>query len=350
MSASAHNFPEPIFDVADLSTFELFSPVVDETVWFFTNLLGMIETARSGDSVFLRGYEDPYAHSLKITHREKAGMGYAGWRATSPQALERRVEAIDRCGLGRGWVEGEVGVGPAYEFTTPDGSVQRINWEVEYYRPEKDQRSVVLNRVQRRPLSGVPVRALDHVNLLSLDVTANKRFFAEQLGFKLSEHIVLGDDVEAGAWLRSMTRSHDVALVKDAGGGGRLHHVAFLYGNTQHLIDACDVLTDHGIEFEAGPAAHAISQAQFIYVFEPGGNRIELVGTPGYQVTDPSWEPVRWAQDTIDDAIIWYGSPLPAEFDTYGTPHSGPTAYRTPNRYVAAEAGMILRADPPARV
>lgn len=335
--------PEPVFDVAELASFELFSPVVDETVWFFKNLLGMIETAREGDSVYLRGFEDPYGHSLKITDRSTPGMGHAGWRASSVAALDRRVEAIERAGLGLGWVEGEVGMGPAYEFTTPDGAVQRIGWEVAYYEAPAAEKSVVLNRAQRRPLNGVPIRSLDHLNILSRDVTENKRFFADQMGFKLSEHIVLPDNVEAGAWLRAMTRSHDVALVKDGvGDGGRLHHVAFLYGNPQHLMDACDVLTDNGLEIEAAMASHAVSQAQFLYVFEPGGNRIELVGTPGYSITDPTWTPVTWAQGAIDNAIIWFGSELPAEFDTYGTPLVGPTDYRTANRYVATEAEMIL--------
>ena len=221
--------------------------------------------------------------------------------------------------------------------------MQRIHWDVEYYKPAPAEKTVLLNRPNRRPLSGVPLRGLDHLNMLARNVTDNKEFFAENLGFKLSEHVVFGDNTEGGAWMRLQTRSHDVAFTRDAAGqGGRLHHVAFSYGNTQHLEDACDVLTDHGLELEAGPARHAISQAQFVYVFEPGGNRIELVGVAGYDVTDPSWEPVTWAQDDLDRAIIWYGAPLPKEFDTYGTPHSGPTNYRTPNRYIATEAALLL--------
>jgi len=334
---------EPMFELAEFSSFELFSPVVDETLWFFKDLLGMIETGRQGDSVYLRGWQDPYSHSLKITYRDRPGMGSAGWRAMSQPALERRVKALESTGRGRGWVDGEVGVGDAYEFTLPDGALQRIHWDVEYYKPTPAEKTVLLNRPNRRPLSGVPLRGLDHLNMLARNVTDNKEFFAENLGFKLSEHVVFGDNTEGGAWMRLQTRSHDVAFTKDATGqGGRLHHVAFSYGNTQHLEDACDVLTDHGLELEAGPARHAISQAQFVYVFEPGGNRIELVDVAGYDVTDPSWEPVTWAQDDLDRAIIWYGAPLPKEFDTYGTPHSGPTNYRTPNRYIATEAALLL--------
>jgi catechol 2,3-dioxygenase len=337
------NRPEPMFEVAEFGSFELFSPNVDETVWFFKDLLGMIETERSGNSVFLRGFDDPYKHTLKVTERDQPGMGFAGWRAMSAQALDRRVKAIEESGRGRGWVEGECGVGPAYEFTTPDGGIQRLNWEVEYYQAPDDQKSVLLNRVQRRPLQGVPIKKIDHLNLLAKDVTANKEFVRDVLGFKLSENIMFDGDVEAGAWLRLQTRSHDLAFTKDrTGEGGRLHHVAFLLGNTQHLQDACDVLTDHGLELEAGPAHHGISQAEFLYVLEPGGNRIELVGQLGYDVHDPSFEPITWRQNKLDNAIIWYGSPLPEEFDTYGTPNFGPTAYRTPNRYIQAEAQLLL--------
>lgn len=337
------HLPERIFDIAEFSSFELFSPCVDETVWFFRDLLGMIETARTGDSVYLRAYEDPYGHSLKITYRDKPGMGFAGWRASSQAALERRVKAIEATGLGRGWVEGEVGIGPAYEFTTPDGAIQRLNWEVAYYRAPPELQSVVVNRPQRRPLQGVPVRSLDHLNILSKDVTANKKFFEQTLGFQLREHIMFEDESEVGAWLSCWTRTHDVALVKDgAGNGGRLHHVAFLYGVQQHLEDICDILVDAGLEIEAGPAWHAISRSKFMYVLEPGGNRIELVGQLGPEIHDPSWEPVNWALNSLDHAIIWYGAKLPEEFDTYGTPVAGPTAYRTPNRYIAAEAAHLF--------
>ncbi|WP_267618712.1 VOC family protein [Gordonia bronchialis] len=342
---------EPMFDVAQFSSIELFSPCVDESVWFFKDLLGMVETGRAGDSVYLRAFEDPYLHSLKLTYGDQPGLGFAGWRAMSQPALERRAKAIEATGLGRGWIDSDHGHGPAYEFTTPDGHVQRIGWEVEYFTAPQSERSVLLNRPQRRPLNGVPTRRLDHLNLLSRNVTDNKQFFADNLGFKLREHIVFGDETEGGAWMSVTNQTHDIAFVKDQGGdGGRLHHVAFHYGIPQHLDDLADIFTDYGIEMEAGPARHAISQALFLYVLEPGGNRIELIGGSGYSITDPSWRPVKWAQDDLDNAIIWYGSPLPSEFDTYGTPLAGPTEYRTPNRYIAAEAAAILGKPAPATV
>jgi catechol 2,3-dioxygenase len=74
---------------------------------------------------------------------------------------------------------------------------------------------------------------------------------------------------------------------------------------------------------EAGPGKHGISQALFLYVFEPGGNRVELFGDAGYLIFDPDWKPVTWTEENLDSAIIWYGAPLPAEYFLYGTPPVG---------------------------
>jgi catechol 2,3-dioxygenase len=73
-------------------------------------------------------------------------------------------------------------------------------------------------------------------------------------------------------------------------------------------------------KIEAGPGKHGISQAYFMYVFEPGGNRIELFGDAGYLIFDPDWKPVTWREENLDKGIIWFGSPLPTEYFLYGTP------------------------------
>lgn len=312
---------EPIFDVAQLAHVEIYSPKVDETLWFFKDLLGLSETERDGDSVYLRAYEDFYHHTLKVTYRETAGLGHVGWRSSSPQALERRVAAIEASGLGKGWIDGDKGHGRAYQFTTPDGHPQEILWEVDYYEASTDQGSKLLNRPQRRPLHGVPVRRLDHVNLMCSEVTPNKNFFVDQLGFRVRENIIMHGKQELGAWLSVSPLVHEVAVMGDqTGNKGRLHHIAFWYGIPQHLSDIADIFAETGVRIEAGPGKHGISQALFMYVFEPGGNRVELFGDAGYLIFDPDWKTVTWDETNLEPGIIWYGSPLPAEYFLYGTP------------------------------
>ncbi|MEK4799355.1 catechol 2,3-dioxygenase [Thermoactinomyces sp. FSL K6-2592] len=312
---------EPIFDVAQLAHVEIYTPKPDKTLWFFKELLGMEESGREGQSVYLRAYEDFYHHTLKVTEGKEPGLGHVAWRTTSQQALERRVKAIEVKGLGQGWSDGEMGQGAAYRFVTPDGHPMELLWEVEYYKASEEKKTPLLNRPQKRPSRGIPVRRLDHVNLMANDVTSNKEFMMEQLGFKLREHIILKDGTEAGSWLSVSPLVHEIAFMKDQlGGKGRFHHVCYWYGYPQHLADIADLFAENGIEIEAGPGKHGISQAYFMYVFEPGGNRVELFGDAGYLIFDPDWKPVTWREENLDKGIIWFGSPLPAEYFIYGTP------------------------------
>lgn len=312
---------EPIFDVHQLAHVEILTPKPEATLRFFRDLLGMEVTTQQGQSVYLRAYEDWYHHTLKITEAKEPGLGHVAWRTSSPQALERRVKALEASGLGKGWHDGDLGHGPAYRFTTPDGHPMEILWEVKYYQAPPEMKSPLLNRPQKRPLRGVPVRRLDHVNLLASDVTPNKEFMMEYLGFRLREHIVLNEGTEAGAWISVSPLVHEIAFMRDGlGAKGRLHHVCYWYGYPQHLNDLADVFREEGITIEAGPGKHGISQAMFMYVLEPGGNRVELFGDPGYLIFDPDWKPIRWTEETLAAGIIWFGGNLPSEFFIYGTP------------------------------
>lgn len=339
----AHNidnsYVEPNYDVAQLVSAEMFSPDVDGSLWFFKTLLGMTETGRDGDSVYLKAYEEFYDHSLKITYRDKPGIGATTWRSSSPQALARRVDAIETSGMKGWWNDnGDHGQGPTYHFGTPAGHEHALLWDVEQYQCPEEDKTVLGSRSQRRPIQGVPVRRLDHVNLLVDDVRSNREFMMDQMGFKLREQIVLENGThEEAAWMSVSPLVHEVANMADqsgqsAGGNGRLHHLAFWYGYPQHLDDISDIFTERGIEIEAGPGKHGVSQAKFLYVFEPGGNRIELFGDAGYLIFDPAWKPVTWTEESLDKSIIWFGSPLPAEYFLYGTPQELASEYWTHNK------------------
>ena len=91
---------EPIHDVARIGHAELLTPKPDESLRFFVDVLGMEEEAREGQSVYLRGWGDYLRYSLKLTESPQAGLGHVALRAWSPEALERRVAAIEATGLG----------------------------------------------------------------------------------------------------------------------------------------------------------------------------------------------------------------------------------------------------------
>ncbi|HEX7103347.1 MAG TPA: catechol 2,3-dioxygenase [Nitrolancea sp.] len=311
--------PEPIQDVAHLGHVELLTPKPNESLAFFINVLGMCETDRAGQSVFLRGAGDYERHTLKLTESAEAGIGHMAWRTVSPQALKRRAAALESSGCGIGWIDGDLGHGPAYQFVDPDGHRMELYYEAERFQPTENQRSRLKNQPQRYSQVGAGIRRLDHVNLLCDDVTANRVFMQEMLGFKLREHVILDDGTEAGAWISVTPLVHDVAYTLDATRTrGRLHHVAFWVDNREDVLRAADVFLENDIPIETGPSKHALTQAFFLYGFEPGGNRIEIF-SGGYLIFAPDWQPVVWTQAERAKGQAW-GLKIPESFHTYGTP------------------------------
>jgi len=310
--------------VAQLAHVELLTPRMDQSLWFFRDVLGLEESARDGRSIYLRAYEDFYHHTLQLTEAGSAGLGHIAWRAASEVALQTLTGRLETTGLGQGWSPGTLGHGPAYRFASPDGHPMEVLWEVGYYQASPEKRSLLRNRPQKRPLRGVPVRRLDHVNVLARSVSGVREFMQEILGFRLREQKVGEGGTEVGAWLSVSPMVHEIAVMRDAtGAAGRFHHLAYWYGYPQHLIDAADVCADYEITIEAGPGKHGTTQAMFLYVFEPGGTRVELFGDTGYLIFDPDWKTVVWDvanESDLEKSSIWCGGRLPETFYTYGTP------------------------------
>lgn len=316
---------EPIFDVGQLAHVEIFSPKPEETVDFFTRLLGMSVTARSGQSVYLRAYEESYHHSLKVTEAKEAGLGHAAWRTISPQALQRRVEAVKATGLGHGWIEGDLGHGEAYQFTTPDGHLMELFYDVEYYKAKENEKTKLLNRTTKRPDRGVPVRRLDHINLMTSNPGKDTDFMMDALGFRLREQIQDNGNV-VGSWISVSNLVHEIAFMPEPNKmQGKLHHLCYWYGIPQNLYELADLLRDNDVFVEVPPNKHGISQAFCMYVYEPGGNRIELFGDAGYLILDPAWEPVIWEmKDVPGNGDTWIGTAFPESWWVRGTPVTVP--------------------------
>jgi catechol 2,3-dioxygenase len=315
-------------DVAHLGHVELLTPEPERSLRFFVEALGMEQEAAEGQSVYLRGWGDYQRYSLKLTEAPEPGLGQLAMRPRTPESLTGRVAAIEAAGRGIGWIDGDVGHGPAYRFTDPDGHILELYYETERYDPPTHLRPVLRNQPQRYTGRGAAVKRLDHVNLLSTDVTANREFCTDVLGFRHYEGIVLDDGTEAGAWLSLSIAAHELIYVADARHAqGRLHHLAFWVDTREEVLRAADLFIEYLIPIEFAPSKHTISQGLFLYVFEPGGNRIEIT-SGGYFVYDPDQQPVLWTQAERARGQAWEVKTVES-FHYYGTPpaHEDDRAY-----------------------
>ena len=314
------NQPEPIHDVAHLAHVELLTPKPEESLRFFVDVMGMYESGRKGDSVFLRGWDDYEHHSLQLTASAKPGLGHYAFRAASPQALQRRVEAIEKSGLGKGWKNNNVGHGPAYCFADPDKHNMEIYYETEWYQASVELKPALKNQASRLSDRGVGLRRLDHLNILAADVKSTRVFFEDVMGGRLTEQIIFDDGSEKASWITFTNKSYDVAISEDwTKSNGRLHHITYAVDSREAILRAADICLEYGVFIETGPHKHTINQTFFLYVYEPGGNRFEIANAGARLIFAPDWKPVVWSEAERKKGQAW-GLPTIPTFHTHGTP------------------------------
>ena len=313
----------PLHDIAHLAHVELRTPVLAESVEFFTRYLGLTQTSTEGDSVYLRAWDDYETTTIKLTGHSTSGVGRTNLRASSPEALQRRVAAAEAAGLGVGWADGDPGYGPTYVCRTPDGHEIGVYYETEWYSPPPELAPALKNQAQAYPARGVGVRRLDHINWLGVDVPANRDFLRDTLGALVTEQIVLDDGEIAGSWTTFTNKGYDAVYTRDrTGTSGRLHHIAFAVDTRADILRAADIALDQGVFIETGPHKHAIQQTLFLYVYEPGGNRIEMCNAGARLVLAPDWQPVDWTEAERAKGQAW-GLKTIESFHTHGTPPVG---------------------------
>ena len=61
------------------------------------------------------------------------------------------------------------------------------------------------------------------------------------------------------------------------------------------MLRAADLFLDADVPIEAAPSKHAVAQGMFLYVYEPGGNRVEVT-TGTHFIYVPDYETVVWSQ------------------------------------------------------
>src|SRR5665213_2257787 len=212
--------------ISQLAHVELLTPTPEQSLQFLTAVLGLEESHRDGQSVYLRCWGDHFHHSVQLTEASQPGLGHAAWRAEGPDQLARAVAALEAAGLGEGWTEGDVGHGPAYRYRGPGGHLQEIFWEVDRHVAPPDRRSEFPARPQRHSPHGAAPRQLDHVTVTTRDPMGDAAWYRDTLGYRFTEYTLLGEDsdIVVFAMVTTNEKSHDLGLVADFSPiPGRLH-------------------------------------------------------------------------------------------------------------------------------
>lgn len=312
---------EPCFDIAHLAHVELFTDKFEESLDFFTRVYGLTVSGLDDNTAYLRAWDDYEFHTLKLSRHTTTGVGHIAYRASSKEALSRRVKAIEASDYKvHGWNDGDLGHGPAFRFEDPFGHIFEIYWKSRKYEPTEVDKPALKNLASRYHATGACPRRLDHVNLLSSDVAEFRVFMETCLGSRVTELIQLDNGRLGGCWFTINNKTYDLACTEERGGGdARLHHLTYATDTREDILRAADIFLENGVHIETGPHKHAIQGTFFLYVWEPAGNRVELANAGARLILAPDWEPVVWTEHDRKKGQAW-GLKTIETFHTHGTP------------------------------
>ncbi len=286
---------------------ELFVTDLAESRKFYVDTLGFVVTESDSTHLYLRGLEDRYHHCLMLTESDSPGVGHFAFRVADEAGL-RAIEKLVRSESGYArWVAPGEERGQGKGLLVED----KFGFPVEFYA-EMDGTEWMLQKFQN--YRGARVMRLDHFNIMLPDAASAYRWYVEKLGFGCTEITETeGKKPELwAAWLRRKHTCHDIALT--TGKGPRVHHAGFTVSDRASIMDAADLLASSGYlrSMERGPGRHGVSNAFFLYLRDPDGNRIELY-TGDYVSADPDWVPIKWKLNDPQRQTFW-GAPTPASW------------------------------------
>ncbi|KAA9021056.1 catechol 2,3-dioxygenase [Niallia endozanthoxylica] len=283
---------------------------LDKSVDYYTNVIGLQETGRIGESVFLKAWDEYDHHSLILTKSNSAGLAHLAFKVQSIDDLayyEKKIEEFG-CTTTRVTNQTRLAEGEAVRFILPTGHVCELYHEIELLGT-----AVGTKNPHPWPLGtkGIAPHRLDHLLLTGDDLKTVTRFFVDVLGFGQSEKVVTeGEEELVGSFLFTTNTAHDIAFVK--GPDAKLHHAAFGVDSLHDVFKAADLLSMYEVPFDVTPTRHGISRGQTIYFFDPSGNRNEAFA--GGYMAFADMPTITWDASKIGTGIFYHRRELSESF------------------------------------
>ena len=268
--------------VTNLAYLRMSAPDLDGAERFLA-AFGLVRSARTADSLFMRGTER--AHHTVIVEQGAPAVHGIGFEVNDPLALGRAtsiagasaLEAVNEPGGGRR-VRVRDPLGLTVELVHGMESLEPIAVEPVAMNDARDRhrRLGAPKRVAKGPAR---VRNLSHVVITAPDVSTVGRWYADTLGLLCSDRVykdALSNVVAAFYRLNRGDEYVDHHLVNIAGGpAAGFNHFAF------EVLDIDDIMKGHehlealGYTHMRGPGRHVIGSQIFDYWLDPWGRMLE---------------------------------------------------------------------------
>ena len=234
---------------------------LQESVKFYTDVLGLVETARDAQGrVYFKAWDERDHNSLIIRQADKAGMDFMAFKVDSEASLEKFDADLRAYGVKTERIPaGELlETGERVRFELPTGHL------IELYVAKSDvgNGQSYVNPDAWTPLAehGIAPTRMDHALLYGPNIEEAQKILVDILGFFLVEHVEIEENNDLAIWLSCSTKAHDIAFVRHAE-PGKLHHVAFMLESWEKVLRAADIMSMNKVQIDIGPTRPRASRA-----------------------------------------------------------------------------------------
>ncbi|SER22045.1 catechol 2,3-dioxygenase [Giesbergeria anulus] len=285
---------------------------LDESVHFYTEVLGLKETGRDKSGrVYFKCWDERDHHSFVIRKADRAGMDCFGFKVQNAAVLNTLEGRLREYGVVTERVPaGEMlETGERVRFHLPTGHLIELYAEKTSVGNGLGDMNPEAWLADQKGIS--PIR-MDHALIYGGDIDGNRKLFEDVLDFTLVERVKLEDGVtDLATWLTCSNKAHDIAMVRHSE-DNKLHHVSFLLETWEQVLRAADIMSMNRVSIDIGPTRHGITRGTTIYFFDPSGNRLETF-SGGYQWY-PDHHPITWTWDQVGRGIFYHDRKLNEAF------------------------------------
>lgn len=269
-------------------------PDVVATADFYGRVLGLVVQDQLPDGGLRLGWGTGH-HVLDLVRGEK-GLAHYGFEVRDIDGIDGIRKRLEVAGykvseLNASYIDAALGQAHGIAVTDPDGTVAHFHGAVE-------RQGETGADTGRRPIK------FQHTTLAVSDVATMIGFFADTIGFRIS------DQLEDGrfAWLRS-DRDHHTLAVVETGNSGDIDHYSYDLSEWEDFKQWCDRLTDQDVNVTWGPGRHGPGNNLFIFFDDPAGNHIELSAEmEKFHDDRVTYVPRRW--NPVPNSVNLWGGQL----------------------------------------
>jgi len=228
------------------------SPKPERLAGFYADAMGM-EAEKAGDAAWVcRGPR----RLLVVTEGPAKRLQLAGFACRDAEGLTDLRDLVGAAGMDVVASTSPLFAGLAFAVVDPNG--HRIAFG--------------LNSETGAPRG--PHAPLQHLTFVTDAIDATEAFYADKLGFAISDRVVHTDGRLMASFLRSNHEHHTIACFRGRRRG--VDHHSYEAGEWSRIRDWADRFAERRIQLVWGPGRHGPGNNLFIFIEDPDGNWIEV--------------------------------------------------------------------------